>query len=356
VETPARLDVFRGSAGTVSRVPGPPGRGVTAYPWTVNGQYLAAVTGLPEQAWNSKPADGVAYAFRPGGAYVRLGRAIAVYPAIQRGRFWIRSAVFGGHIHAARPRNCTLTEMSVTGRRVAGPVAAPCTRWLIAAVPGGFISVPTATANAARMPATFQQSSEAPLQLWDPASGKVVRTYRIDPVWIYGASDRYLAWQSRSAAGQAVSSVEITNLSTGTTRRIALPLAAGDVTWRNPVVAPDGPYLAWMEISKATLRKFSMEVPSAAGGAPAVPGPGRVKILDVAAGRVVLNRATRIASCGAFDLSPDDRYLFVAASYANLNVVPTWSATAPIRNVRLPSNSDTPDTQQLIVTQDAAYQ
>ncbi|MGN6676350.1 MAG: hypothetical protein ACTHKL_01040, partial [Streptosporangiaceae bacterium] len=244
METPARLDVFRGSAGTVSRVPGPPGRGVTAYPWTVNGQYLAAVTGLPEQAWNSKPANGVAYAFRPGGAYVRLGRAIAVYPAIRPGRFWIRSAVFDGHIHAARPRNCTLTEMSVTGRRVAGPVAAPCTRWLIAAVPGGFISVPTATANAARMPGTFQQSLETPVQLWDPSSGKVVRTYRIDPVWIYGASDRYLAWQSRSATGQAVSSVEITNLSTGTTRRVALPLSAGDVTWRNPLVAPKGPYLA----------------------------------------------------------------------------------------------------------------
>jgi hypothetical protein len=41
--------------------------------------------------------------------------------------------------------------------------------------------------------------------------------------------------------------------------------------------------------------------------------------------------------------------LFVAASYTNVNVVPTWSATAPIRSVRLPSNSDTPDSQELIV-------
>jgi hypothetical protein len=105
-----------------------------------------------------------------------------------------------------------------------------------------------------------------------------------------------------------------------------------------------------MEISKATLRKFSLEVPSGAGGARAEPGSGRVKILDFAAGRVIVDRAMTIAESGAFDWSPDNRYLFVTAGYTSLNVVPTWSATERVRNVQLPSDGDVPDTQQLIVT------
>ncbi len=259
--TPARLDVFRGTARAVSRVPGPPGRhGVTIYPWAVSGEYVAAVTGILESARNGRPAGGVAFAFRPGGSYVRLGRAVAVFAASQPGRFWIRSARFGGSTHGGRPRHCTVTEMSAAGRRIAGPMAAPCARWIIAAVPGGFVSVPTATANAARIPQAGQVSPETPVQLWDPVSGKIVRTYDINPGWIYGASSQYLAWRSRSAAGQQLPRVEITNLSTGMTRRFAVPLYAGDVIWRDPVLAPQGPYLAWKEISRATFRKFSAEV------------------------------------------------------------------------------------------------
>jgi hypothetical protein len=108
-----------------------------------------------------------------------------------------------------------------------------------------------------------------------------------------------------------------------------------------------------MEITSATWRKFSMEAPSAAGGAPGLPGPGRVKILDFATGHVTLDRKMTIAWAGAFDWSLDNRYLFVTASYTGLNVVPTWSATAPVRHLQLPSNgagdSGFPDTQQLVV-------
>lgn len=348
--TPARLDVLAGSARTVLRVPGPPGRGLTVYPWAVNGQYVAAVTGMPGQAWNSKPADGVAYAFRPGGAYHLLGRAIAVYPASQPGRFWIRTATFGGHAHRAKPQHCTVRQIWVTGHHYAMPVTAPCTRWIIAAVPGGFVSVPTTTANAARWPEAAQMSPETPVQLWDPESGKVVRTYRIDPGRIYGASGQYLVWQPRSAMGQPVSSVEITNLATGRTRRITLPRAAGDVPWRLPVLAPRGPYLAWTEISKATWRRFNVEQPSGAGGMPDLAGPGRLKIIALATGRAVLDRAMTITWSDAVDWSPDNRYLFLSSGITNLNVVPTWSATAPIRNARLPSHDYQPDTQLFFVT------
>jgi hypothetical protein len=272
---------------------------------------------------------------------------VAVFAADQPGKFWIRSA--RGGTHGAKPRHCTVTEMSATGRRITGPLAAPCTRWIIAAVPGGFVSVPTATANAARIPQAGQTSPETPVQLWDPVSGTVLRTYDIDPSWIYGASGQYLAWRSRSADGQQVTSVEITNLSTGMTRRLAVPLSAGDVIWRDPVLAPRGPYLAWKEISKSTFKKFSAEVPSGAGGGPAVNGRGRVKILDFATRRVVVSRAVAIAWAGGFGWSPDNRYLFVTASLASLHVVPTWSAAAPIRNVRLPAHLEVPDTDDFIV-------
>src|SRR5262249_19050862 len=130
-----------------------------------------------------------------------------------------------------------------------GPLAAPCTRRVIGAVPGGFLSAPTATANAALMPVTAELPPKSPVQLWNPVSGTAARTYHIDPGWIRidGASGQYLAWQSPSATGRRVSSVEITNVSTGVTRRTALPISAGDVTWRAPVLAPRGPYLAWVK-------------------------------------------------------------------------------------------------------------
>jgi len=66
---------------------------------------------------------------------------------------------------------------------------------------------------------------------------------------------------------------------------------------------------------------------------------------------VLLNRATTIATTGAFDWAPDDRYLFVTAGYTSLNVVPTWSAAAPIRNLQLRRESvGVPKTEQIIVT------
>jgi hypothetical protein len=241
-------------------------------------------------------------------------------------------------------------EMSVKGEHIAGPWAAPCARWIIAAVPGGFVSVPTTTTNAARMPEMAEIRPETPVQLWDPTSGKVPRTYRIDPGWIYGVSGQYLAWQSWSAAQHAVSSVEITNLATGKTRRIALPGSAGDVPWRLPVVAPRGPYVAWTEVSKATFRRFDLEAASDAGGQPVLSGPGRVKIVDVATGRVVLDRAMTIGWSDAVRWSPDSRYLFVTEGSANVDVVPAWSATARIRSLRLPSHHYEPDTQLFFVT------
>jgi hypothetical protein len=351
--------VFRGSSRAVSTVPGPPGQKATVYPWAVNGQYVATVAGMPPSTVGRKPADGVAYAFRPGGAYIRLGPAMAVYGASQPGRFWIRRASFRGHTPAARPRHCTATEMSVTGQRITGPLAMPCTRWIIATVPGGFVSIPTAIPNMVRAQPVRtwdygvgggQIAPETPVQLWNPVNGKVVRTYRIDPGWIYGASDQYLAWQPPSVTPPPVSSVEITSLATGKTRQIALPVNAGDHTWRSPILAPRGPYLAWVELPRATWRKFAMEAPSGGGGAPGLPGPGRVKVLDFATGRVIMNRATTVAWAGAFDWSPDNRYLFVTTGYTTLNIVPTWSDAARIRTVHLPSHGDMPDTQQLLVT------
>jgi len=349
VNTPARLDMLRGNARRVSRVAGPPGRGATVYPWAVSGQYVAAVTGLPDPGTHRKRADVAAYAFRPGGAAVRLGMAIAVFAASEPGRFWIRGDAFGGNIPGARSHHCTVTEVSATGARLGGTEAAPCTRWIIAAVPGGFVSEPTAFPNAARITGLGQISPGSPVQLWSP-SGKVVKIYGIKPGWIGGAAGQYLVWQPRSATGPRLSSVQITNLSTAATKRIALRVSAGDVTWRNLVPAPQGRYLAWLEITKTTWRKFSLEATSGAGGEPGIPGSGRVKILDLATGRVVLDRAMTVAWSAALQWSPDDHYLFAASSYTGVSVVPTWSVTAAIRAVQLPGGGGTPDSQQFLVT------
>ncbi len=63
-------------------------------------------------------------------------------------------------------------------------------------------------------------------------------------------------------------------MATGVTRRIALPLPPGDVAWRDPVLAPQGPYVAWMEVAKANLRKFTAGMTiSGTDGAPPIRDP-----------------------------------------------------------------------------------
>jgi len=79
-------------------------------------------------------------------------------------------------------------------------------------------------------------------------------------------------------------------------------------------------------------------------------GPGRIKIVDVATGRVILDRAMTIGWSDVFHWSPDSRYLFVTEGSASLDVVPAWSATARIRSLQLPSHDYEPDTQQFFVT------
>jgi hypothetical protein len=117
-----------------------------------------------------------------------------------------------------------------------------------------------------------------------------------------------------------------------------------------PVVARRGPYVAWTEISKATFRRFNLEAGSDAGGPPVLSGPGRVKIVDVATGRVVLDRAMTIGWSDVVEWSPDSRYLFVTEGSASVDVVPAWSATARISSLRLPSHDYEPDTQLFMIT------
>jgi hypothetical protein len=83
---------------------------------------------------------------------------------------------------------------------------------------------------------------------------------------------------------------------------------------------------------------------------PDLAGPGRLEIVDLATGRVVMDRAMTITWSGMLDWSPDRRYLFLSSGITNLNVVPTWSATARTRKVRLPSHDYEPDTQLFFVT------
>jgi hypothetical protein len=364
VSSPTTLDVMSGAASFVRQVPAPPEGGGASYPWASSGGYVAAVTGIAAPAAHHRRTEGEAYAFRPGGAYVPLGPAINVYAASQPGRFWLRGAHFGRVRRSdAKPRHCTMTEVSASGRRLAGPLPAACDRWMIAAVPGGFLFVPTKTPNAVTFPTVqtwasgpigFQVQPEDPVQLWSPSRGNVIRSYRIDSAWILGASTKYLVWQRQGRVkGQLEQGVaELTDLRTGATRSVTLPIAPGEHVWRFPVLAPQGQYLAWMEVTTAVLASFGSDFELSPPGpaVPAFPAPGRVEVLDLRTGRVVLNRAVTVASYGSFEWSPDDRYLFVTARTISLEVVPTWSATAPIRWLRTGAVGHIPDTQQFVVT------
>jgi hypothetical protein len=364
VTSPRTLDVMSGATSSVRQVPALPGGGSTSYPWASSGGYVAAITGIAEPATHHRRTEGEAYAFQPGGAYVPLGRAINVYAASQPGRFWLRGARFGQVRRPdAKPRHCTMTEVSATGRRLAGPLPAACDRWMIAAAPGGFLFVPTNTPSAVTFSTAqtwssgsigFQVQPEDSVQLWSPRRGNVIRSYRIDSGWILGASTKYLVWQRQDRVkGQLeLGLAEVTDLRSGATRAVTLPIAPGEHVWRLPVLAPQGQYLAWMEVTTPVLARFRSDLSLSPGGpgVPAFPAPGRVEVLDLVTDRLVLNRAVTVASSGSFAWSPDDRYLFVAARTTSIEVVPTWSATASIRWLRTGAADHIPDTQQFVVT------
>ncbi len=358
--TPRRLHALSGATMRLVTVPAPPGGGMTTQPWVVNGPYVAAITGQALPRAHQAPVEGVAYAFRPGGPYIRLGSAVSVYAASQQGLFWLETASFG-HVQdpAARPRQCMLAEVSVNGQRVAGPFAVSCSRWLLAAVAGGFLSMPTKIARAATYGGVRAwefglggfQFDEAPLQLWNPRTGRVVRTYSVRSRWILGANQHYLAWLGNVKSGK--DSFDVTELATGLTRLIRLPIRRGDVMWLEPVLAPGGPLVAWMEVTRSEAVRLNsvMHISPGGGGAPALPGPGRVEVINVLTGRVVTDRAVTVASAGAFDWSPDDHYLFVASSYSALSVVPVTSAADPVRLLHLGTGAGgIPDVEQLLVT------
>lgn len=240
---PRSLSVLVGNTNTLRSVPAPPSKSssTTTYPWAVSGPYIGAVTDIVNDGNGSgigangsgiygsaAVAEGVAYAFRPGDKAVRLGPAAAIYAAVQPGRFWLRQDSGGP--------NCSLVEVSATGTRLTNQLPVPCTRWLVAAVPGGFMSVPMSPTSAVWQwsggTQTWefglqggQPSPESPLQLWNPLTGHVVRSYAANPQWIVGVNSQYLVSQTGSQSGTA--RVEITNLASGATHELDLPVSPG---------------------------------------------------------------------------------------------------------------------------------
>jgi hypothetical protein len=328
---PSSLTVLRGDSHKIVSVPAPPAKGVAAYPWAVNGPYIGAITGA---VGSGVGAVGTAYAFRPGERPVRLGSASAIYTAAQPSRFWLRQNGIGG--------TCSLAEVAVTGKRLTQQLALPCNRWLVAAEPGGFVSVPMPSA-ALGMDSSggiqtwefglggYQPSPESPLQLWNPLTGNVVRGYAVNPAWIDGVNSQYLV--SQSASQTSTGTIEVTDLTSGVTHQVDLPMGTDESLLNGPVLAPQGPYLAWTEVTPAKLPSMESSVSPGCGCAPILTGPGKVRIMDLASGRLVFSRSMTVGSAGAFDWAPDDHYLFVTNGWTTVSVVPTWSDKPSLREL-----------------------
>ena len=88
-----------------------------------------------------------------------------------------------------------------------------------------------------------QPSPEVALHLWNPSTRHIVRTYAVNPEWIDGLKSQYFVAQTKSQMGTP--RVEITDLASGVTRELSLPLSPGDALVNLPVLAPHGAYLAW---------------------------------------------------------------------------------------------------------------
>jgi hypothetical protein len=357
--SPGSLSLLEGNSHVIRQVEAPPSNASseTTFPWAVSGPYVGAVIndgkgGTPYSAHGSKQYEGVAYAFRPDGKAARLGPAAAIYSAVQPGRFWLQQN---------SGTTCSLVEVSAIGRRLTGELTRPCHRWLVAAATGGFVSIPTTRANhwsGAVQSWEFglggaQPSPETPLQLWNPLTNRVVRDYSVNPYWIDGVNSSYLVAQTKSEIGSA--NVEITDLASGLTHQLSLPLSHGDVLLNEPVLAPEGPYLAWEEVASAELPKIESEDGISPGGiwAPIESGPGKVRVVDLTDNRLAFSRSLTLGSDGAFDWAPDDHYLFVTNGWSSISVVPTWSQNASMRKLKFDrattGPTGTPATEELLI-------
>ena len=356
-DTPATFDVLSPTTGRLSGVVVERARGLGTYPWIPRGSFLVGVTELRtvHTPGGRDVEQGEAYAadFRTGGSAVDLGPAAFALPALRPDAIWLETLLRAPD-GPTRSDPCTVREVTVLGHPLTPTYTFPCTRWIIGAVPGGFLSIP-GVGNQNQAPLSSSGPTSTPnqsdrLQIWDPATGRVVRTIAPYAADIDGVSNDFVLW--RAADGVANAQVGfVTKLSTGETRRFRLPVPDGLVLWPGDYLSQSGSLLAFAAITPATDKRWVAPLAEAEKCcvAPAVPGTGILRVFDAWTDRLVLTRDIAMSSYGRLVWTPDGKFVIATLNTSEVTIVPTWSPTAGIRDIEWPGVHITADAQQFVV-------
>ena len=129
------------------------------------------------------------------------------------------------------------------------------------------------------------------LQIWDPTSGRVVRTIARGVRLVLASSPTQVLWEADSQR------LYLADLATGRTDRVAVPIPEGYLAWGGPVLASSGPLVAMLMVTPTTKRMI--EPPAGPGGRRckgySVPGSGLLVLYDVATGHLVMTRAVPLS-------------------------------------------------------------
>jgi hypothetical protein len=308
----------------------------TDYPWLVEGSYVVAVLGPFAYAYGVD--TGTAFAFQPAqpAKAISLGPATYAFLAARPDAVWLTtdSAKMTDFMNVKFPSNrkCTIREETLAGVALTPTVPYPCDQSLLGVVDGGFLSSPNGAVK-----------SSSPLQVWDPLTGRVVRTLvagesvAATQASLVSFTSRYVVWSAPHPSCLVWCRTFVTDLSTGRSAALRLFTPSGSAVIGN-ALSPVAPLLAEVVMPKHTQEAL-FAARSAWGGpccfASVGSGPAHLLIFNVTDGRLLSSRPITAGLPESIQWSADGSFVFVTRDQTDVGAYPAWSATASSRVVRL---------------------
>ncbi|MHB1986544.1 MAG: hypothetical protein ACYCSF_00940 [Acidimicrobiales bacterium] len=316
-----KLSVMGAMNGAVETIRLPPGPAM--YPAVARGADFVTLIGTSPSAYVSAAS---------GGRIRDLGQATQVFAAVRPDAVWLLSK---------RASTCTAREVTTSGQVLVHVFGIPCSRRVLGVVEGGFLSD-------VQVGAVLQTT--IPLQVWDPQTGRVLRTLEATEEDLEAVSPEVLLYSTPANRGcpencQYVTYVE--SITTGKTSRFIFRAPRGMfITGSEP--SPTGTRFAVLVVAAATERRFAAvnqdSIP------PVLSGPGRLLIFSLRTGHLMSTRTVSVASTGYMQWSPNGHWVFAAASTSSIGVYSTvnsrlssildaGSVSAPLGNMGTSASS-----------------
>jgi hypothetical protein len=289
---------------------------------TVTGGYVVAVGSPASLAVRD---DAEVLAFRIGSTTtIQLGLATYVYAGARPGTVWLLQELKLDRPQHGLAGNCTIRLASVSGALLVAATPLSCSTHVISAVPAGLIIQSAAKGG--------------PLEIWNPATGRVLRVQDGEKPYAPAASAVNLVFEKWTLFHSGTAQFEVTNASTGLSRTIEVSAPAGmSLDSRELAVSPNGDFVAVIAVPAEFAKAH--EQPSTGPERPIDYShpplqEGHLLVFRTSNGQVVLDRPVRFFS--GLSWSADGSYVLLTLSASTLEAVPAWSVSASERTVTFP--------------------